>query len=119
MLVTDRVYFVLATISSDPFDYINGSTRPDGVDANGVTTDGIILGMGMSWIKLMEALGAIGLVLSLIICGIRLIIFKNDPRETTVTKKTILAKGLIAIVIFAFVGLAGLCFDIAASFSAN
>lgn len=117
MLVTDRAYFVLAAISSDPFDYINGTMRADSVDANGVTTDGIILGMGMSWIKLMEALGAIGLVVSLIICAYKFIVFKNNPREMTETKKEAIYKIMIAIVIFAFIGLAGVAFDLGASFT--
>ena len=117
MLVTDRIYFVLATMNNDPFAYINGSAHGENIDANRITTDGIILSMSMSWVGFMEVLGALGIVISLIVCGIKLVIFKNDPREVTETKKKFIVKIFITIVIFAFIGLAGLGFDIAAEFT--
>lgn len=115
MLVTDRLYFVLASISDDPFDYITGKQAMDSVDRNGITNSETVLGIGMSWIRFMEVVGAVGSVLAIIICAYKLVLFKRDPRMYAEVKKEMMQKCLITVVIFAFIAIAEVIFYIVRS----
>ena len=107
---------ILATISADPFDYLNGTQKNSNVDSRGITTDPVLINIGSSWVHLMEVTGALGVVISLIICGFKMILYKGDPRQSAEVKKEILHRCLIAVVIFGFIGIIGLMFDVCGSF---
>ena len=103
---------MLASMSSDPFDYLTGKKGISSVDATGITNDASILGMGASFVNLLTVVGAIGIVLSLIFCGYKIILFKKDPRQSAETKRELITKCSIAVVIFAFIAIAGVIFEI-------
>lgn len=107
-----QIYGVLASMSSDPFDYLTGKKGISSVDATGITNDATILGMGASFVNLFTVVGAIGTVLSLIFCGYKIVLFKKDPRQLTETKRELITKCSIAVVIFAFMAIAGVIFAI-------
>lgn len=107
-----KKYAVLASLSSDPFDYISGEKKLELVDANGITSDSTVLDVGTSFMNLMTVIGAIGLVCSLIFLGYKMILYKNDVRQPQELKEAFIWKCVIAIAMFSFLGLAGVVFSI-------
>lgn len=106
---------VIAAINTDPLAYVNGEVAMDGIDANGITTDPTILNLANSWFYLLEVVGLVGVVISLIICGYKLIFYKGDPRDFSTVKKELVARMIIPIGIFSFIGIAGVIFHVANS----
>lgn len=105
-------YRLLASMSSDPFDYITGKKELASVDANGITSDASLLGIGASFVNLMTVVGALGIVCSLIFLGYKLILYKGDPRLMSDVKQSLIRKFGIAIGIFSFMTLAGIIFGV-------
>lgn len=110
-----RIYGVLASMDNDPFNYINGKKTLDAIDSNGITNDDFVLSMGASWTQLMIVCGLIGVVITALICIIKLMIYGKNPQKTVELKQALITKCLIAGGISAFVSLAGLVFEIVRS----
>jgi hypothetical protein len=106
---------VALKINSDPFAYLNGTQGTSSIDANGITTDENLMRIGASWYQLMEVIGIIGTIVTIIFLAIKLIAVKNDPRIYEETKRGIVIKCMVCALIFAFIAIAGIIFNAVSS----
>lgn len=86
----------------DPFEYLRKIT---------VTEEEVIRETGASFYHLLETLGIIGIVLTFIVCGIRLA-FAPKGQELGEVKKRLQTEAVIAVTLFGFVFLVGTVMDI-------
>lgn len=96
-----------ATISTDPFEIMR--------DNAGIADDATVQGAGASAYRLLMVVGVIGILSSIMICGVSLALRKNGQARQEV-KHTLMVKLGIAVVLFGFVGLLGLVLQVISQF---
>lgn len=90
----------------DPFSYLNN---------NKVSDNGSLQKMGASLYSLLIAIGAIGVVLTIMISGLLMMLGKGNTRQDGKSRLVVIS--VICIAIFSFVFLAGEVLKIANSFT--
>lgn len=98
---------LLATISE------NTHPLDDILVSNKLSSDANIRGTAASFYKLFEVIGIIGIVLSIMICGIAF--YRKDARKRQEAKSNLMIKFIIAIAIFGFAWLVGVILNITTS----
>lgn len=99
MAIQTKIYlFFLDIKSTDPFSYI---------DSLGISKNSSLRGNAASLYRLFMTIGVTGLVITLLLCAVKLSLYKNGKKKSEV-KETIGLKLLISIGFFGFVFFAGL-----------
>lgn len=90
---------------------INANTDPFSLlGSNKVSNDNNIRNTFASFFRFLMAIGIIGIIISIIISGIKISSKNSNTREEG--KKLLQTKAIIAITIFSFVALMGMIFEI-------
>lgn len=90
----------------DPFSYLNN---------NKVSDNGSLQKMGASLYRLLIAIGAIGVVLTIIISGLLMMLGKGNTRQDGKSRLSVIS--VVCIAIFSFVFLAGEVLKVANNFT--
>lgn len=107
-VIINAIVMLSLDIDTDPFKLINGKN-------NGIADNKQLKGTASSFYGLLSVVGIIGIILSIIICGI-LIYSKKDAKKRQEAKEQLLFKFIIAILIFSFSWIIGVVLKITINF---
>lgn len=102
-LLIDLKYgvFLKTKIKQNPYDYIS---------KNSISNDGIMRNTANSWYSLMQTVSGLGMVITIMVCGLVLAFTKNPQKREEVKKKLIVKAGVF-IIICAFAWFVGTIFS--------
>lgn len=108
-----KIFYILKNYGSYAILSINGNTDPFSLlSNNNISNDTNLRGTFASFYQLLKVVGIIGIIASIVICGLKLSSKVATTREEG--KNQLLTKGIISIAIFSFIGILGMILDVLA-----
>lgn len=105
-------FYILRSYGNNAILSINGNTDPFSLLNNNISNDTNLRGTFASFYQLLKVVGIIGIIVSIVVCGLK--VSSKDAKAREEGKNLLLTKGIISIAIFSFIGVLGMILDILA-----